>query len=438
MTVEHLKSEVATWETALHANDSGDFQGSLALFGRIADTAKIFTNVGLIHDRLGRRAEAIHNFTKALEMDKYLAIGYFQRGVSYYHCREHEKALKDFSDAHTMMRGNPSVNYEQLGLDYKLNSAEVLFNQALALVKLGKEGKASEVLKSAMNEASPEFKTKIANASDNSWKDFNPCSLPPGLLYRPTASRMKFLNGLDPGVDLPMSPAGSSSYSPSTVMSDAASTVAPSVTSRKYRRKWSSASTTKGSPLPDVRANSYVPRRLELNQVIGSDMLQPTTEIATIPCAGARISHGPMAGLMAYRFVVRLDGSPSSTLQAVVTNFILDTGNGTSPIPQETLTALGYRGSMKPGTEVTLLIQGVKTKCVVAPPGEAGRVGLSFMTAGSLTYYFDPGLVAPVLYDGSREKPGDIPRTIRAEDMPRRPWFVALKAKIMSIFSFSS
>lgn len=158
-----------------------------------------------------------------------------------------------------------------------------------------------------------------------------------------------------------------------------------------------------------------VPRRLELNQVIGSDMLQPTTEIATIPCAGARISHGPMAGLMAYRFVVRLDGSPSSTRQAVVTNFILDTGNGTSPIPQETLTALGYRGSMKrsstssppsllsdrtvtAGTEVTLLIQGVKTKCVVAPPGEAGRVGLSFMTAGSLTYYFDPGLVAPVLY----------------------------------------
>lgn len=48
-----------------------------------------------------------------------------------------------------------------------------------------------------------------------------------------------------------------------------------------------------------------------------------------------------------------------------------------------------------------LRVQGVRTKCVVAYPEEAGRLCSLFMTAGSLTLYFDARLNAPVLYSGS-------------------------------------
>ncbi|KAJ7729069.1 hypothetical protein DFH07DRAFT_217890 [Mycena maculata] len=228
--------------------------------------------------------------------------------------------------------------------------------------------------------------------------------------------------------------------------SDASSTFLPSVSSRKGHRKQKSStgSTDKGSPLArDMGSVTHVPKRAELNRVIGADMEKPLTEIDGIPCAGVRITHGTMSGLMAWRFVVRLDASAprtkrlSSMRPAVVVNFILDTGSESSYVPPAALTALNYLGDTNPGAEVTLLVQGVKTKCKVAHPDEAGRVGLSFMTAGSLTYYFDASLVAPVLYDGSGERPARVPRTIRAEDLPRGSWVALVKAKILAIFGLS-
>ncbi|KAJ7690024.1 hypothetical protein B0H14DRAFT_2420558 [Mycena olivaceomarginata] len=179
----------------------------------------------------------------------------------------------------------------------------------------------------------------------------------------------------------------------------------------------------------DLKPNYLAtPKRTELSRVIGADMMTPMNEISSIPCAGVRISHGHLSGLMAWRFVLRLDGSGSK--RSVVTNFILDTGNKDTYIPPEALTALGYRGKMKTGAEVTLRVQSVKTKCIVAGPDDAGRIGLSFMTAGALTYYFDAGLVAPVLYGAScfGERPSNVPRTIRAEDLPRRGLLAILRA----------
>ncbi|KAJ7481932.1 hypothetical protein FB451DRAFT_1394532 [Mycena latifolia] len=235
-----------------------------------------------------------------------------------------------------------------------------------------------------------------------------------------------------------------------TASSDTSSTFLPSVSSRKgHRKKSSSGSSYKASPLstdfPEMSSVVHVPKRVELNRAVGPDMMKPMTEIHSIPCAGVRIAHGPLSGLMAWRFLVQLDPStnrksklPASVHLAVIVNFILDTGSENSYVPAEVLAALDYRGDTTPGAEVTLRVQGVKTKCIVARPEDAGRVGLSFMTAGSLTYYFDAGLVAPVLYDGSRERPAHVPRTIRTEDLPRHSWLLTLKAKILSVVSFSS
>ncbi|KAJ6617067.1 hypothetical protein B0H10DRAFT_2034577 [Mycena sp. CBHHK59/15] len=220
-----------------------------------------------------------------------------------------------------------------------------------------------------------------------------------------------------------------------TTRSDTSSTVVSGVAPYKgYGKQRSALSSTHKSSM-EAQPIIYIPKRQDLNRVVGPDVVAPTTEISTIPCAGVRISHGPMAGLMAWRFVVEREGPrPKSS---VVTNFVLDTGNKNSIVPLETLRALGYRGDLNPGAEVTLLLQGVKTKCIVGNPGEAGRLGVSFMSAGSLTYYFDSSRIVPIFYDGSLERPDDVPRTIWTENIPRRPWFVVLKEKILSLMKFS-
>ncbi|KAJ7026771.1 hypothetical protein C8F04DRAFT_102619 [Mycena alexandri] len=74
MTVEHIRAEILAWQSALQAHDAGDFRGAIRLFEPFADTSKILVNVALLHGRLGERAEAIANFSKAIELDGYLAI----------------------------------------------------------------------------------------------------------------------------------------------------------------------------------------------------------------------------------------------------------------------------------------------------------------------------------------------------------------------------
>lgn len=47
-----------------------------------------------------------------------------------------EEALVNFNDTLLYLRGNTSIDYEQLGLKFKLFSCEVLFNRGLCYVYL--------------------------------------------------------------------------------------------------------------------------------------------------------------------------------------------------------------------------------------------------------------------------------------------------------------
>ncbi|KAJ7165364.1 hypothetical protein C8R46DRAFT_1098450 [Mycena filopes] len=436
-TVEHMKAEILAWQSALEAQDAGDFRAAIRLFEPIADTSKILFNIALLHDRLGERGEAISKFSEALELDGYLAVGYFQRGVAYFHCQEYDKALLDFSAAQDKMRANLEINYEVLGLDYKLKLREIQFNKWLTLRKLG--SKESALLLQTLIEAKPPREmVALIDAERKSPGEATMLSMPLGTLYRPSASKIQLLNAAEA-----MEKAPASLPSMYTASSDTSSTFLPSVSSRKggHRKYKSSSSSSYRSSAVSEEALNTIPKRAELNRVVGADMTKPVTEFHSIPCAGVRLTHGALSGLMAWRFFVTLDYEKRSSNNvhmhpAVITNFILDTGDPNTYVPADALTALGYRGDITPGAEVTLRIQSVKTRCIVANAADAGRVGLSFMTAGSLTYYFDAGLVAPVLYDGSKEKPQHVPRTIRAEDLPG--WSLSvLRSKIWAILTFS-
>lgn len=71
-----------------------------------------------------------------MKLDKYLAVAYFQQGVSNFLMGDFEEALANFNDALHYLRGNNNIDYEQLGLKFKLFACEVLFNRGLCYIYL--------------------------------------------------------------------------------------------------------------------------------------------------------------------------------------------------------------------------------------------------------------------------------------------------------------
>ena len=69
-------------------------------------------------------------------MDQYLAVAYFQAGVSHFLVGDFEEALANFNDTLLYLRGNNNIDYDQLGLKFKLYSCEALFNRGLCYVYL--------------------------------------------------------------------------------------------------------------------------------------------------------------------------------------------------------------------------------------------------------------------------------------------------------------
>jgi len=78
----------------------------------------------------------VEYYQRAVSLDQYLAVAYFQQGVSNFLLGDFEEALANFNDTLLYLRGNSCIDYEQLGLKFKLHSCEVLFNRGLCYVYL--------------------------------------------------------------------------------------------------------------------------------------------------------------------------------------------------------------------------------------------------------------------------------------------------------------
>src|SRR6201996_3042482 len=75
-------------------------------------------------------------YVEAIKLDQYLAVAYFQQGVSNFLLGDFEEALANFNDTLLYLRGNTMIDYSQLGLLFKLYSCEVLFNRGLCYIYL--------------------------------------------------------------------------------------------------------------------------------------------------------------------------------------------------------------------------------------------------------------------------------------------------------------
>lgn len=186
-----LKAEIETWAAALQAYDAQDFDRALTTFDLIADSSKIMFNRGVIQATLGAHEEAVETFRGANEMDPFLAVSYFQCGVSNFLLERYEDAMTEFDKAYLYLRSNMMINYEQLGLNFRLYSCEVLFNRGLTKIYLGREDEGLGDLRGASDEKQTDEHGVIDEAIAERGHDFTVFSIPVGVVYRPNANKLK-------------------------------------------------------------------------------------------------------------------------------------------------------------------------------------------------------------------------------------------------------
>ncbi|KAI6007777.1 hypothetical protein F5J12DRAFT_830652 [Pisolithus orientalis] len=185
-----LKTELNIWDSALKAYDKQNFSTSLELFSQIADSSKILTNMGLIYATIGKHEAAIEHFNAATNLDKFLAIAYFQCGVSNFLLGRYDAAYAKFQDAYLYLRGNRFINYEQLGLKFKLFSAEVLFNRGLSQLYLG-YAKGMSDLEQARKEKEVIGHEVIDDVIRDRGGQYTVFSVPVGVLYHPSEKKLR-------------------------------------------------------------------------------------------------------------------------------------------------------------------------------------------------------------------------------------------------------
>ncbi|KAK4687459.1 hypothetical protein P7C73_g2653, partial [Tremellales sp. Uapishka_1] len=188
-----LKAELETWAAALKAYDAEDFNAALDEFERIADSSKIHWNIGIILATLGEHEQAVERFYTATGLDQYFTVAYQQAGVSNFMLGKYEAAHKDFEEALLYMRGNQTVNYEQLGLSFRLYSAEILFNVGLTKIYMGQMDAGLQDLREAQGQKQTPDHGVIDDAIRDQGRDYNVFSVPVGMLFKPSANKLKNL-----------------------------------------------------------------------------------------------------------------------------------------------------------------------------------------------------------------------------------------------------
>ncbi|ETN43399.1 uncharacterized protein HMPREF1541_02558 [Cyphellophora europaea CBS 101466] len=192
-----LKQEIETWVQALSHYDQTEYEESLRVFDNIADTSRILFNCGVIHATIGEHEKAVECYQRAIKLDQYLAVAYFQQGVSNFLLGDFEEALANFNDTLLYLRGNTYIDYDQLGLKFKLYSCEVLFNRGLCYIYLQQEEPGLQDFGYARKEKMTPDHDVIDDAIKEKAEGYTVFSIPVGVVYRPNEAKVKNLKTKD-------------------------------------------------------------------------------------------------------------------------------------------------------------------------------------------------------------------------------------------------
>lgn len=183
--------------SALAHYERNEFEEAIRVFQPIADTSKILFNCGVIRATLGEHQAAVKYYQDAIGLDQYLAVAYFQAGVSNFLVGDFEEALANFNDTLLYLRGNNHIDYEQLGLKFKLYSCEVLFNRGLCYIYLQMLDTGLADMRAAAKEKALPDHDVINEAIAEKAEGYTVFSIPVGVIYRPSDAKVKNVRARD-------------------------------------------------------------------------------------------------------------------------------------------------------------------------------------------------------------------------------------------------
>jgi hypothetical protein len=108
-----------------------------------------------------------------------------------------EEALANFNDTLRNLRGNKFIDYEQLGLKFKLYSCEVMFNRGLCYIYLKQVEQGMQDLTFASQEKAVPDHDVIDEALRERAEGYTVFSIPVGVVYRPNEAKVKNLRAKD-------------------------------------------------------------------------------------------------------------------------------------------------------------------------------------------------------------------------------------------------
>ncbi|XP_030664864.1 NADPH oxidase activator 1-like [Nomascus leucogenys] len=191
---------VRAWHLGAQAVDRGDWARALHLFSGIpAPPARLCFNVGCVHLLAGDAEAALRAFDQAVTKDTCMAVGFFQRGVANFQLARFQEALSDFWLALAQLRGHAAINYTQLGLRFKLQAWEVLYNVASAQCQLGLWTEAAGSLREAMSKWPEGSLNGLDSALDQVQRrrSLPPRQVPRGEVFRPHRWHLEHLEPMD-------------------------------------------------------------------------------------------------------------------------------------------------------------------------------------------------------------------------------------------------
>uniref|UniRef100_A0A8C9HKQ6 NADPH oxidase activator 1 n=1 Tax=Piliocolobus tephrosceles TaxID=591936 RepID=A0A8C9HKQ6_9PRIM len=191
---------VRAWHLGAQAVDRGDWASALHLFSGVpAPPARLCFNAGCVHLLAGDAEAALRAFDQAVTKDTCMAVGFFQRGVANFQLARFQEALSDFRLALAQLRGHAAIDYTQLGLRFKLQAWEVLYNVASAQCQLGLWTEAAGSLREAMSNWPEGSLNSLDSALDQVQRQGSlpPRQVPRGEVFRPHRWHLEHLEPVD-------------------------------------------------------------------------------------------------------------------------------------------------------------------------------------------------------------------------------------------------
>ncbi|ERE70617.1 NADPH oxidase activator 1 [Cricetulus griseus] len=195
-----LADQVRDWHQGVLAVARKDWDRALCLFSDVREPpAKIYFNMGCVHLMAGDPEAALRAFDQAVTKDTCMAVGFFQRGVANFQLERFQEAVSDFQLTLAQLRGNAAIDYTQLGLHFKLQAWEVLYNMASAECQAGLWAKAADTLVEATSKW-PEGAQGILDTALDQVQKQVPLQLrqvPKGEVFQPPRQYLQHLKPMD-------------------------------------------------------------------------------------------------------------------------------------------------------------------------------------------------------------------------------------------------